>query len=134
MTSPVNKSPSSDNELLVRALKSELDAAAEGLDMATQSRLNQARHKVLASRPNRFNHWCINWASALALGCLTIALLNNPSGNTSTLLAVHPVNPLEMATLHTLEPAALDFVLASDEELELVEQFDLYTWLLAEYG
>jgi hypothetical protein len=49
-------------------------------------------------------------------------------------LAVHPVNPLEMATLHTLEPAALDFVLASDEELELVEQFDLYTWLLAEYG
>lgn len=136
MTSPANKSPSSPDEALIQSLKAELNAAADGLDMATQSRLNQARQQVLATKRRRFNAW---WSSGLVVASLAlvlttqyVGLFNAASTATTTSQTIAVVNDLN--NLSAIDPQAMEFLLASEEELELAEEMDLYTWLVAEYG
>lgn len=132
MTSPTRKSTQTA-ELFAHSLKLELDREADGLDMATQSHLNQRRHQVLSACPKRPYGWR-RWSSGLVVAGIASLVLSHYvplySPPLTPLNVVMNANPL----MPPLDLAAIELMLTYEEELEIVEELDLYAWLVAEYG
>ncbi|WP_020560259.1 hypothetical protein [Thiofilum flexile] len=136
MTASAPKSTHS-TELFAHGLKLELDREAEGLDMATQSRLTQIRHQVLtAENKHNLRYW--GWFSGLVVAGIASLVLSQSIQLYAPPAPAISTPPSRVAVVSKL-PAELDvssieFMLAYEDELDIVEYWDLYTWLVAEHS
>jgi hypothetical protein len=97
------------------------DASVAGLDAATRSRLNQARHRALAAAgPVRHNGWW-TWAPSGAIVAALLAIgvvLWQPGADLTA------EGGLRAASIADLE------VLLGEEDLEMLdEEIEFYAWL-----
>ncbi len=98
-----------------------LDQDTEDLDGATVSRLRQIRYAALEkSETSGFSWWRRLRLPAAAL--VTASLI-------AVVTAVQMQTPEELKTAHTIEDME---ILASNEQLDLYEDFDFYAWLAEE--
>ncbi|MBK8453349.1 MAG: hypothetical protein WAQ53_10795 [Thiofilum sp.] len=134
MTSSAHKTTRS-SELYAHNLKLELDRAAEALDMTTQSRLNQIRQQVLVSCAQRAQAWRAWWFSGAVVAGLAFWVITQAIPLSPVIVppASHTVvsvtSPLPEVDLPTLE-----LLMSSEEELEILAEWDFYTWLVAEHS
>ena len=106
------------DQLLLDRCRQALDRSLEDIDAASLSRLNRIRQTALAeARISRW-HWWIP-ASGLATACAVLLIVNlswrEPSGPTAI---ESPLGDLEL--------------LASNENLEMLEELEFYAWLQTE--
>jgi hypothetical protein len=96
----------------VEAVKHKLDAQADGLDERTLAKLRAARMCALDEAPERGWHWMPALGTATAMA-MVLAVLLWPS--TSEV------------------PGMLDDweIVASQDDLEMIEEFEFYEWLEA---
>jgi hypothetical protein len=106
-----------EQQLLERSRQA-LDQSLEDMDAATLSRLNQIRQAALAPGASRNWQWWIP-ASGLATACAIMVAVNFSLRD--------PVTP---ATV-TSPLSDLD-LLASNEDLEMLEELEFYAWLETE--
>lgn len=134
MTSSAHKTTPS-SELCAHSLKLELDRAAEGLDMTTQSRLNQIRQQVLVSCAERAQVWRSRWFSGVVVASVAFLVI----------MQVVPLSPVIVpAASHTVMSTAtplpdvdlptLELLMANEEELEILAEWDFYEWLVSEHS
>jgi len=103
---------------LVDRSRQALDHALEDLDAATISRLNRIRHTALAETRARRWHWWIP-ASGLATACAVLVAVNlSPRAPGTPTQVESPLGDLEL--------------LASSENLEMLEELEFYAWLETE--
>jgi hypothetical protein len=96
------------------------DASVAGLDAATRSQLNRARHGALEQRPVAHAPWW-RWPVLPAGSVAAAAVL-------AALLFVHPRVPNEPG-LQGSTPGDLE-ILLGDEELQMLdEDIEFYGWL-----
>ena len=101
--------------------KAVLDESAEGLDAATLSRLNQARHAALSGRPAR-QHWFV--PAGLASACvLLLAVL--------TWHAYRPMSSDDAVFPKAATSGDIELV-SSDDSLEFYQDLEFYAWLDAQ--
>jgi len=110
----------SDKNFLKKA-KDVLDQNIEELDGATVSRLRKIRYAAL-EKSDTIEH---SWWQRLRLPA--VALM------TASLIAVVTIvqmrTPVELSPINTVEDIE---ILASNEQIDLYENFDFYTWLVEE--
>ena len=95
-----------------------LDRSLEDMDAATLSRLNRIRHAALAETKAPGWHWWVP-ASGLATACAVLVAVNLSLREPSTPTQVEsPLGDLEL--------------LASNENLEMLEELEFYAWLETE--
>ena len=95
-----------------------LDQSLEDLDAATISLLNQIRHTAQAETSARRWHWWLP-VSSLATACAILVAIN--------LSPRTPTKPTQVeSSLGDLE------LLASSENLEMLEELEFYAWLETE--
>jgi hypothetical protein len=96
------------------------DAGAASLDAHTLSRLNQARHTALdAARKDRvvMPHWLMPAGSAAAMALVAV-------------VTVQYMRDAPHAEVNTSVNALEDMdIIASNEELDLLQDVDFYDWL-----
>lgn len=116
---------------LVNDINKALDSATDGLDMTIQSRLTQARSRAVETITIQRPVWTtpIFWAGTLSVAlAITTVMLDmksvSPSADTTTVNAVVPVPWINEQDRD---------VLLSNEELELLEDMEIYEWLANEY-
>ncbi len=110
--------PDPAEQLFLDRSRQALDQSLEELDAASLSRLTQMRHAALAadSRPPR--QWWIP-ATGLASACALVVAVN--------ISLREPDRPASIQTpLSDLE------LLASNEDLEMLEELEFYAWLETE--
>ncbi|SEA93756.1 hypothetical protein SAMN05660964_02878 [Thiothrix caldifontis] len=127
-------------QLLVSAVRQGMDQAVIGLDWQTQAKLTQLRLQALELEPKR--HWsaCFN-SSSLSRGfavatavTLAVTLWVLPD-----VVKLHPDEPVASGDNFT-DAKAVDEdvnvmeILTASEDMELLENLDMYEWLEAEYG
>ena len=114
-----------DDQNILKKSKQALDESVEHLDAQTLSRLNQARQKALSQKTHVFPlniSWAniswknISWAPASAFAALSIAII------ASSLFLSTPNNTLTSAD-------EVEFM-ASNEDLELMEDLEFVAWLI----
>jgi hypothetical protein len=97
--------------------KALLDESARDIDGASLSRLNRARQAALAQR--RVRTWQPAWIGATAGACallIAVGIWHAPQVAETPTLAVNPI--------------ADEFdLVASDDNMELAQNLDFYTWL-----
>ena len=118
-----------------------LDDSARGLDAASLSRLNRARHAALASAPRRAAG--VGWFAAAGLAAtavllLAIALQPSPPRTRATAGAAPATGTAAAATAVAAPappaaPAAADASAADDSD-EFYQDLEFYAWLDAEEG
>ena len=105
-----------------------LDESAEGLDVATLSRLNRARQAALAqARPRAMQRWFL--PAGMASACMLLLAV----------FAWHSYGPTGAPSLSEVPFTAsasssagdIDLV-SSDDSLELYQDLEFYAWLDAE--
>lgn len=107
-----------ENQRLVKQARELFDDSVESLDATTLSRLNRGRHAALAELVNasKARRW-VRWVPAtgvVAAALVTIVVMRGPDGVDIT---VAPVS-------------ATDFeMLLEDQNLEMLEDLDFYSWL-----
>jgi len=96
----------------VEAARQQLDEQADALDELTLARLRAARKRALDTAPKRDWYWIPAFGTAIAVA-LALAVLIWPSNSQL--------------------PGALDDweIVASQDDLELIEEFEFYEWLEA---
>lgn len=104
-----------DDKLLNQTIIQQLDQAADSLDGATHSRLNQARQKALAqATPRTRPIWAWGGLATAAASALLVVTLWQGSPEPGLLP----------------QPLGEDLeILASEDELELLEELEFYQWL-----
>jgi len=98
--------------------KTVLDQDAEDLDGATVSRLRQLRYAALEKSETIGPNWWQRFrlpAAALITASLIAIVLGVQMKTPADLKAANPIEDIE--------------ILASNEQLDLYEDFDFYTWL-----
>lgn len=129
---PASLSPA-DADFAARA-STLLRQRAEEIDGDTASRLNRARQRALGRlgprRARRQIWWLVPAASAAGVLILALALrLSLDPGPGEAPVAVVPPLATPDATIPTAaEPADMDLLLA-DDNLEMIEDLEFYTWM-----
>jgi Protein of unknown function (DUF3619) len=98
-----------------------LDESIEHLDAATLSRLNQARHRALASRHRHRNS--LQWLTAGSMAAIAIAIL------ASRLLLTAPDTQTDNMPIASIDDA--EFIVVS-EDIELLENLDFVAWMVTQ--
>jgi len=101
--------------------KAVLDQSVEGLDAATASRLNQARHAALARRPAR-QHWFL--PAGLASACVLMLAV-------FTWHAWRPMTSDDAIFPKAATSGDIELV-SSDDSLEFYQDLEFYAWLDAQ--
>lgn len=125
--------------LLASAVRQGMDQAVRDLDWQTQARLTRLRLQALEQQPRHlskgfdFSSFSRGFAAATAVTlAVTLWVLPNivepPPGNLS-LLGDKFAEPAETA----MDVTAMD-VLMSSEDMDFLEDLEMYEWLEAEYG
>lgn len=109
-----------DDDFLQQS-RQQLDDSIEHLDMATLSRLNQARQAALNNTPAK-NRWQHNWLPASITAALSILLLGGWLFSSSP-----DVNPVA----HTPQLDDLE-LLSSTADLDLLQDLEFINWLVEE--
>jgi hypothetical protein len=113
------------NRIWIGQARNVLDQSAQGLDAATLSRLNRARHAALAvNRPRTSRPWFLPAGLASACVILLAAVAWRayaPAGL--------PALPLSPATSNN--GGDVDLV-SSDDSLEMYQDLEFYAWLDAQ--
>lgn len=117
MKMPIRDQETSDEEFAQRA-KQQFESSVASLDAATLSQLNQRRQRALAeigsSAPA--THW-FRWLPATgvaAAAVIAVVMLQGPG----------------VSELPAFETAAPELeILISDEDLEMLEDLEFYSWL-----
>jgi len=110
-----------DDENFLQQSRQQLDDSIEHLDMATLSRLNQARQSALI-RSQKMPLLSRHWLPASVTAALSIAIIggwlftNNPA----------PHNMAQTTQLDDLE------LITSNTDLELLQDLEFVHWLLEE--
>jgi hypothetical protein len=106
------------DQRLVDRSRQALDQSLEDLDAATISRLNRIRHTALAETRARRWQWWIP-AGGLATACAFLVAVNlSPRAPSRPTQVESPLGDLEL--------------LASKENLEMLEELEFYAWLETE--
>jgi len=103
----------SDQDKLLDQIKQQLDASADHLDAATQSRLTQIRSQVLASGTSSKRSWqmpAMAMGSTAVVVAVMVSILWTPAGIQQT----------------SLEDLAL---LTANDAFELIDDVEFYQWL-----
>ena len=106
----------SEQDKLLEQIKQQLDASADHLDAATQSRLTQIRSQVLASGVKSKWSWqmpVMALGSTAAVAALTVSILWAPDSMQQTSLEDLPL-------------------LTANDAFELIEEVEFYQWLADE--
>jgi len=130
-------------QVLVEAVKQGLDRSANGLDAQIRGKLSQARLQALArnDRPSDFFGFMSfsNGFAATAVVTLAVALWVLPNATDSLTpeavpeASLVPERSLPEATAVNQEGNVMD-VLMSNEEMDFLENLEMYEWMDAEYG
>lgn len=125
--------------LLASAVRQGMDQAVRELDWQTQARLTRLRLQVLEQQPRHlsrgfdFSSFSRGFAAATAVTlAVTLWVLPNvvePPPDKLSLLDNRLAEPADMGT----DVTAMD-VLMSSEDMEFLEDLEMYEWLEAEYG
>lgn len=106
----------SDNDTtLLNPVVDALNQSIEQLDGHTLSRLNQARHRALAT-PSRSRLHNVPWLKAAALAAVILALVNGWMMYTTPELQTPTTDDLEL-------------ILVSDD-YELMQDLDFFAWMI----
>ena len=121
MSEPRDREISEADERAVKRAKELFDASVEQLDGATLSRLNQGRHAALAELHGaRHRAQWLRWVPATgvaAAAVVTVMIMNGPDG------VVVPADSDTPVTVTDFE------MLLDDENLEMLEELEFYSWL-----
>jgi hypothetical protein len=101
-----------EQQRFVEAVKRQLDTQSEALDELTLARLRAARKRALEAGTGRRRYWLP------ALGTATAAVL-------ALAFLLWPASRELPVTLDDWE------IVASQDDLELIEEYDFYEWLEA---
>lgn len=105
-----------------------LDASAQALDAATQSRLNRARQAALAqAAPRRRAGWTL-LPAGLAGACALLVAVGVWHARSPTSAPISAPTAASVAAPVATAPAAK----AGDDNLEMVQDIDFYAWLDAQ--
>ncbi|MGB5345916.1 MAG: hypothetical protein WBN23_07125 [Woeseia sp.] len=115
-----DKNSSQDDAFLQRAA-GVFDDSVENLDAATRSRLNQGRQQALAvsERSALLRKGWIPLGAAAALGLLAIGMWNGRQ----------PPEVFDVADFATPTMASDFEILLDEEELEMLEDLEFYSWI-----
>ncbi len=117
-------SNSENDKRFAEAIRAQLDDSLNDYDAATLSRLNQARQRALDELPKAGRlpwHWpALAFASALAL----VVLIGFPGGQVQVSPEMDDVALVDI-DLSDDEMA----LLASDDDLEMLQDLEFYAWL-----
>lgn len=102
-------------------VRDSLDRSIEHLDAATLSRLNQARHKALATKQR--HGYGLPWLAAGSLAAIIVALL------ASRLLLTSPEILTENMPIASIDDA--EFIDVS-EDIELLDDLDFVSWMVTQ--
>ena len=105
-----------DSERLLEKIRQELDASAEHLDAATQSRLTQIRKQAIVTTTRPKWSWslpALALGSTAAVAVITISLMWTPA-------------TLQQTSLEDLP------LLSANDTFELIENIEFYVWLADE--
>ena len=108
-----------ESDAFERRAQAALQASAESLDGATQSRLTQARHaalKVVTQRQRGTWRWLVPTVGAAAAAVVAVMIAINPSHRGVAPLAA-------TASLEEME------ILTAEDSLEFYRDVDFYAWL-----
>ena len=98
-----------DDKLFVEQIRQQLDSSTDQLDELSVARLRAARIRALETTPRNNRSWLALATATAAVAVLAILLWQGPSGLPG------PVDELD--------------IIASGEDLELIEDLDFYDWL-----
>lgn len=125
--------------LLVGAVRQGMDQVVRDLDWQTQARLTRLRLQALEQQPHHlstgfdFSSFSRGFAVATAVTlAITLWVLPNamePVPGTLSMLNDRFAEPADTA----VDVTAMD-VLMSNEEMDFLEDLEMYEWLEAEYG
>jgi hypothetical protein len=130
-------------QALVEAVKQGLDRSVSGMDSEIRQRLSQARLQAV-DRPDRLSDFIglmslSNGFAATAVATLAMILwvlpITTDSLTTETVpvASIVPEHSLPEASVGNLDGRVMD-VLMSNEEMDFLENLDMYEWMEAEYG
>lgn len=105
-----------DNDRLLEQIKQQLDASADHLDAATQSRLTQIRSRAMDVATSQKWSWqmpTLALGSMAAVAAVTISLMWAPA-------------TLQQTSLEDLP------LLSANETFELIDEVEFYQWLAEE--
>lgn len=107
-----------DDEFLARRAKQLFDDSVKGLDAATASRLNRARHEALAElQPGARRRQWLRWAPAAGVAAAAV-------------VAVVVMNGRPPADLMTAPASVSDFeILLNEDSFEMLEELEFYSWI-----
>lgn len=130
-------------QALVDAVKKGLDSSVDQLDAVTRERLYRARLQALAPRhrlSDFFSDWSFSPSFATAAVVTLVASLWVLPNVTDSPTSGVPVTTSNLD--HALPEAAMDAtseanvmeILMSNEEMDFLENLEMYEWMDAEYG
>ncbi len=129
-------------QLLVTAVKQGMDHAVMALDWQTQARLTRLRLQALELEQKR--HWSEGFGlSSLSRGvaiatavtlAATLWVLPDTALPPDSVAAVSGDHFTDAATATTEVDVNVMEILMASEDMDLLENLDMYEWLEAEYG
>ena len=123
---------------LTALIKRGLDQSVQQVSQPVQHRLLQARQQALAanlqlSAPRRLVSFSYGFALALSI-TLVIVLWLTPVPYDSVFNSFLIDNPIAPSTTSSVGDIKAMDVIMSTEDLDFLENMDIYEWLEAEYG
>ena len=111
-----------NEEELLKKSRDALDESVESIDASTLSRLNQARQQALQSKQT-LAHYLSTWLPASVAAAAVIAV------SISLMPNLEKASDPEILTEQVFDD--ID-IIASNEELELLEDLEFFGWLIEE--
>jgi type VI protein secretion system component VasF len=108
-----------------------LDESVQALDGTTASRLNRARQAALAQRPTRRRAIGFYVPAGLAAACALLLAVGVWQGRFAPAASSVPTPVAAGTDAGALRAADLD-LLASGDNLDMMQDLDFYTWLEAQ--
>lgn len=112
----MNERPDGNEDAFAENAKSRFDESVARIDGATQSKLNQARHRALAELAAPRPAW-VRWVPAAGVAATAVVAVVIWSGGTG------------VDDLAAPDAAADMEILLTEDSLEMLEDLEFYSWI-----